>query len=100
MDTYIGFDKLCYNRKKDNDPILPVSRTTIERMVANGEFPQPLRLGTRSLWGRGTIARYLTHRTMDCSSESPYLSSGIGNSSDRSCELAADHAQINPTETA
>ena len=92
MDTYIGFDKLCYNRKKDNDPILPVARTTIERMVASGEFPKPLRIGNRSLWSRSTVDGFLRRRLMLSSSTDGAL---------KSRRLPqSDDAQTNPIEAA
>ena len=58
-DTYIGFKDLCFNRTKSNTPLIPVSRTTIERLVARDKFPKPICLGNRKLWKQSDVVQFL-----------------------------------------
>ena len=43
LETIVG------NRKKGIDPLIPVSRSTFLNRVREGKWPQPIRLGPRTV---------------------------------------------------
>jgi prophage regulatory protein len=43
--------------------LVPYSRSTIYRLVASGEFPAPIRLGSRAVaWRSGSIESWISAR--------------------------------------
>ena len=49
-----------------------VSEFTIRRLWALGEFPEPIRLGSKLLWRRGDILRRLGYATEETNEPEPH----------------------------
>ena len=45
-------------RTSEGARILPVSRATLYRMIAKGQFPKPKKLGARSVWTEQDIQEW------------------------------------------
>ncbi|WP_288939240.1 AlpA family transcriptional regulator [uncultured Roseovarius sp.] len=53
-------------RRPDVERITGLSRSTLYAMMAEGEFPKPIRLGKRAVgWREADIAAWLESRTTD-----------------------------------
>ena len=51
------------NRNPDSPRLLPISRATLWRMVREGRFPAPYKLGPNTtVWKCGEVRRYLRDR--------------------------------------
>ena len=50
-------------RVKDTAKLIGVSRSTVYRMVDDGQFPQPIRIGTRaSRWRLSEVMQWMESR--------------------------------------
>ena len=60
-------------RTKDVMAWLHVSRKTLERWRQSGDFPQPMKLGARTLaWRREAVEDWLDSRRVDDPADAPF----------------------------
>lgn len=51
-------DELLLN-KEETYKIIKVSSRTLDKMVANGEFPKPVKIGSRVLWRMKDVSTWI-----------------------------------------
>ncbi len=55
-------------RRGEVERITALSKSTLYRMIARGDFPAPMRLGCRAVgWRASVVANWLEHRESLCS---------------------------------
>ncbi|GGH18126.1 transcriptional regulator, AlpA family [Cribrihabitans marinus] len=53
-------------RRRDIELIIGLSRSTIYKMIADGDFPQPIKIGARAVgWRESDVSEWLDSRSQD-----------------------------------